>query len=67
LQFAFIIALGFFFSAINVFIRDFGIILPNLLIMLVFAQKKLITLFINFPISPRVRGWWHLPAHSINY
>ena len=37
LQFAFIIALGFFFSAINVFIRDFGIILPNLLIMLVFA------------------------------
>lgn len=37
LQFAFIISLGFFFSAINVFIRDFGIILPNLLIMLVFV------------------------------
>jgi lipopolysaccharide transport system permease protein len=37
LQFAFIIALGFFFSAINVFIRDFGVILPNILIMLVFV------------------------------
>ncbi|WP_271255188.1 ABC transporter permease [Pseudanabaena sp. Chao 1811] len=37
LQFTFIIAIGFFFSAINVFVRDFGIILPNLLIMLVFV------------------------------
>lgn len=37
LQFFFIIALGFFFSAINVFVRDFSIILPNLLIMLAFA------------------------------
>jgi len=37
LQFAFIISLGFFFAAINVFVRDFGIILPNLLVMLVFV------------------------------
>ncbi len=37
LQFLFIIGCGFFFSAINVFVRDFGIILPNLLTMLLFA------------------------------
>jgi len=36
IQFFFIIALGFFLSAIHVFVRDFGVILPNLLIMFLF-------------------------------
>jgi lipopolysaccharide transport system permease protein len=36
LQFFLIIALGFFFSAINVFIRDFSIILPNILTIILF-------------------------------
>ncbi|HET6893318.1 MAG TPA: ABC transporter permease, partial [Pyrinomonadaceae bacterium] len=35
-QFFFIISLGFFLSAVTVFIRDFGIALPNLLLVLLF-------------------------------
>jgi lipopolysaccharide transport system permease protein len=37
LQFSFIIALGFFTSAITVFVRDFGFALPNLLMTILFA------------------------------
>jgi len=37
IQFLFVISLGLFFSSINVFIRDFGIVLPNLLTMLLFS------------------------------
>lgn len=37
LQFLMIIGLGLFFSAVNVFFRDFGIVLPNLLTMILFA------------------------------
>jgi lipopolysaccharide transport system permease protein len=36
-QFALVIALGFFASAITVFVRDFGIALPNLLMGVLFA------------------------------
>jgi len=36
LQFAFIISLGFFLSVITVFIRDFGIALPNILMVVLF-------------------------------
>ncbi|TAL11928.1 MAG: ABC transporter permease [Nitrospirae bacterium] len=37
LQFSFIIALGFFMSAITVFVRDFGFALPNILMAILFA------------------------------
>ncbi|MBI2193193.1 MAG: ABC transporter permease [Planctomycetes bacterium] len=37
-HFLFIIALGFYFSAIHVFMRDFGIVLPNLLLMILFVS-----------------------------
>jgi len=36
-QFALVIALGFFTSVITVFVRDFGIALPNLLTVVLFA------------------------------
>jgi lipopolysaccharide transport system permease protein len=36
IQFLLIISIGFFFAAINVFIRDFYIVLPNLLTILLF-------------------------------
>lgn len=36
-QFVFLTALGIFFSAITTFLRDFGILLPNLLLILLFA------------------------------
>lgn len=37
LHFAFVIALGFFLSAITVFVRDVGFVLPNLLFVILFA------------------------------
>lgn len=36
-QFVFLTALGIFFSAITTFVRDFGILLPNLLLIFLFA------------------------------
>lgn len=37
IQFIFLIALGLFLAIINTFIRDFGIVLPNLLMILLFS------------------------------
>lgn len=37
LQFFFIIALGFYLSAVTVFVRDVAIVLPNILMMLLFV------------------------------
>ena len=37
LQFALIISLGFFMSAVTVFVRDFAIALPNILMVVLFA------------------------------
>jgi lipopolysaccharide transport system permease protein len=38
LQFLFIISVGFFLSAIQVFVRDFGIVLPNLMMAILFTS-----------------------------
>jgi len=45
LQFSLIISLGFFTSALTVFVRDFGIALPNILMIILFATP------IFYPVS----------------
>jgi lipopolysaccharide transport system permease protein len=50
LQFSLIIGFGLFFAAINVFFRDFGIVLPNLLTMVLFATP----IFYPLESIPRV-------------
>lgn len=37
IQFVFIISIGFFLSAINVFVKDLGFALPNMLLIILFA------------------------------
>lgn len=52
-QFLFLSALGIFFAAITTFVRDFGIVLPNLLMIVLFATP------IFYPIEavPSVVRW----------
>lgn len=38
LQFLFVISLGFFLAAIQVFVRDFGVVLPNLMMAILFTS-----------------------------
>lgn len=57
LQFYFIIALGFYLSAITVFIRDIAIVLPNILLMILFLTP--IFYFIN--TMPKPIQWMSYP------
>ena len=38
LQFMMVTGIGLFFSALNVFVRDFGLLLPNILVMVLFLS-----------------------------